>query len=83
MYQYADERKKVFTEDGQVMLLKIRDKMRENCNLSGAVSFCHATIGITGDSWIMLACIDRLVELGEFECIFSKGMTQDRVYRRT
>ena len=81
MYVYEIERAKVFSEEGQVMFLKVRDNMSRHCGLSGAVGYYRATEGLTGDSWTILACIDRLIELGEFECIYNKGAGQTWIYR--
>lgn len=67
VYKYEDERAKVFTEDGQVMFLKIRDKAKDLIGLAGAVSSACLMRDISGDSWTMLACIDRLVELRELK----------------
>lgn len=65
MYYYSQERHKLFTEDGQIMLLKIRDSVQALLRKSGAVRMREAINGNSGDSWTMLACIDRLVELKE------------------
>jgi hypothetical protein len=64
-YDYARERPKIFTEDGQVMFLKMRDNAKRLIKLSGAATANNIMHGVTGDSWGMLACIDRLVELKE------------------
>jgi len=81
MYNYEVQKQIVFTDEGQRMLLKVRDNMYKHCRDSGAVGFWQAVDGITGDSWDMLACVDRLIELGEFECIYDKGRSQDRIYK--
>jgi hypothetical protein len=64
-YSYATEKPKVFTEDGQVMFLKIRDRAKDLLAQSGAVTCEKLMATVTGDSWSRLACIDRLVELRE------------------
>lgn len=64
-YSYEKMRPNVFTEEGQVMFLKIRDNAKALIKQAGAVSADRITKGITGDSWTMIACIDRLIELGE------------------
>lgn len=64
-YSYEKMRPRVFTEDGQVTFLKIRDNAKALIKQAGAVSADRLTHGVTGDSWTMIACIDRLVELGE------------------
>lgn len=65
-YSYATQRPNVFTESGQKMFLQIRDKAKELIARSGAASCDKIICGCSGDSWDMLACVDRLVELGEF-----------------
>jgi hypothetical protein len=64
MYSYQSQRPFVFTEEGQKDFLKIRDKAKELLQKSGAVT-SEKLLCITGDTWNMLACIDRLVELEE------------------
>jgi hypothetical protein len=63
MYDYAIERKGLFTEDGQVKFLEVRDAVHTLLNSAGA--FRMDALHVTGDSWLTLACIDRLVELKE------------------
>jgi hypothetical protein len=65
MYSYKEERPRLFTEDGQVMFLSVRDNVKRLLNQAGAVRMDRAISGQTGSSWEMLACVDRLVELGE------------------
>jgi hypothetical protein len=81
-YSYAVERQKIFTEDGQVMFLKIRDAARELIRVAGAFRQAEllerASAG--GDSWTMLACVDRLVELGELVELHRECWTQYKVY---
>ena len=64
-YDYSTQRPNVFTEDGQVMFLKIRDKAKALIATSGAATCEKIISGCSGDSWDMLACVDRLVELKE------------------
>ncbi len=68
-YCYADERNKIFTEDGQVMFLSIRDTIPRITDESGACTIASAMCGQSGGVWQMLACVDRLVELGEIAII--------------
>jgi hypothetical protein len=65
MYSYASERPFVFTEEGQGMFLKIRDNAARLLREAGAVRMQELIAGNTGTNWSMLACVDRLVELGE------------------
>jgi len=65
-YVYAEQRANLFTEEGQRMFLKVRDAAKKLIGQAGVVRvdklMGHAG---TGDSWDMLACADRMVELGE------------------
>ena len=64
-YSYEKMRPNIFTEDGQVTFLKIRDAAKSLLKQAGAVSADRLMRDCTGDSWTMIACIDRLIELGE------------------
>jgi len=79
-YCYADERERVFTEDGQKIFLKIRDNTKGLLASAGAFTVENAMKGVTGDTWQMLACIDRLAELGEIRLVSDEGWTQGHVY---
>jgi hypothetical protein len=65
MYKYENEKQSIFTEKGQVDFLKVRDNVRHLLSLSGSVMMDKAIKVISGDLWFQLACVDRLVELGE------------------
>ena len=81
MYSYDEEKSNLFTEDGQVMCLKVRDKTAELLKKAGAVRLQEAISGCTGDSWTMLACVDRLVELGEIREVTNGNVAgQHRVF---
>lgn len=80
-YNYQAERPFVFTEDGQVMFLSIRDRAHALLKEAGAVMSGPLMRGLTGDSWAMLACIDRLVELKELREITGDDVAgQHRVF---
>jgi roadblock/LC7 domain-containing protein len=64
-YDYQTQRPGIFTEDGQIMFLKIRDNAKRLIKEAGAVTAEKLMGKITGDSWTMLACMDRLIEIGE------------------
>lgn len=79
-YQYAELRPRLFTEEGQVAFLKVRDEANRLLRLSGAVRMDRLMLGC-GDSWEMLARVDRLVELGELREITGPNVAgQDRVF---
>lgn len=65
-YNYKVQKASLFTEDGQVMFLKVRDAAHKHIKEAGAVRMDKliAAAG-SGDVWDMLACADRLIELGE------------------
>lgn len=69
-YDYATERHYVFSEKGQAHFLYIRDLSKHLLKEAGAV-MCDRllVLGPRGcaTSWEMLACVDRLVELGELQ----------------
>lgn len=81
-YDYATERPRIFTEDGQSMFLKIRDATKYLLESAGAARFQEITRKVTGDSWMMIACVDRLVELGEIREITAPSSVagQNRVF---
>lgn len=75
MYRYEDEKAQVFTEQGQIMFLKIRDRIKKALSETGAITIGNAITGRSGSSFTMLACVDRLVELGEI-VILHRSPTQ-------
>lgn len=81
MYSYQVERPKLFTEDGLTLYVEIRDRVKRLLAEAGAVRADAAIKGSTGDSWLMLACLDRLVEAGELrEVTDPKVPGQHRVF---
>jgi hypothetical protein len=80
-YCYQEERPWLFTEEGQVALLKVRDNAQQLLKKAGAFKTFSATAGVRAcDSFKLLAVIDRLVELEELRCV-NKGVAgQDEVY---
>ena len=79
-YDYQTERPRLFTEAGQEMFLKVRDKSKELLDLAGAFRAQEVLSGICGDSWMQIACIDRLVELKEIVEIPRDCWTQYKIY---
>lgn len=70
-YDYQIERKELFTEDGQVHFLKVRDQAKHLLKTAGA--FRMDAISMTGSSWLTMACLDRLVELKEIVALRPAG----------
>lgn len=81
-YQYTAERSKLFTEEGQRDFLKVRDAAKALLEEAGAFRqmelLTRASLG--GDSWFQIACVDRLVELGEIVELPRNCWTQYKVY---
>lgn len=65
MYSYETERPWIFTDAGQRTFLRIRDRVAKLLAQSGAVRMAEAISGETGSVWQHIACVDRMVELGE------------------
>ena len=83
-YLYQEVKPKLFTEDGSVMFTNIRDHVVRLLKRAGAVRMHEAMQAAkSGDSWTMIACVDRLVELGELREIKQQDVCgQDRVFVR-
>jgi hypothetical protein len=60
-YDYNTQRKDLFTEEGQVRFIRVRDKVRALIESSGAFRMQESGIA----SWEDMACVDRMVEIGE------------------
>lgn len=85
MYNYEEQREWLFTDEGQRDFLKVRDRAKKLLAEAGAFTMFGACKRMTGDNWHHLACVDRLVELGEIREI-TAGMdmaTQNRVFVET
>lgn len=85
MYDYKNNRNFVFTEEGQAVFLKIRDNINTLIGMSGAIRMCEAISVACGEVWHLMACVDRLIELGEIKEVTSKEITrrQDRIFVKT
>jgi hypothetical protein len=66
MYRYEELRPTVLTDAGQRRFLRVRDFVHKTLATAGAVRMQEAMSAATGgDSWEQIACVDRMVELGE------------------
>lgn len=81
-YTYQEEKPKLLTDDGQRLFLRFRDRAQSLLKASGAVRAHELMSGFSGDSWVLLACVDRLVELGELRLIEQADLvaTQYQIY---
>ena len=62
MCSYEKEKPKLFTEERQEEFLRIRDNVMDRIRKNGVVMVGKV---LSWDSWFVLACIDRLIEIGE------------------
>lgn len=81
-YNYEDERSELFTDAGQRLFLEMRDRAQRLLREAGAVRMSEMMRGSSGSSWTMLACADRMIELGEIREITTDVAGQDRVFVR-
>ena len=80
-YDYNAEKAYILTDAGQREFLKVRDFAAKALKVSGAVRAAELMNAAScGDSWKMMACVDRLVELGELREIPTDGAWQHRVF---
>jgi len=83
LYNYTVEKPRIFTEEGQVIFLKIRDRINEFIKTSGAFRADKVLSNITGTSFQHRACLDRMIELGEIVCLSSDEIWgQYKVYTK-
>lgn len=85
MYDYAKERPKVFLEENQEAFLRIRDKAFKLISIAGAAMMEKLVSNKeegTGDVNIDMACIDRLVEIGDLEEVFTAANDRHRIFIR-
>lgn len=80
-YEYNKERAALFTDEGQRLFLAIRDKTKSLLAQAGAARCDKMIAGNSGSSWQMLACVDRMVEIGELkELTGNNAAGQHRVF---
>jgi hypothetical protein len=81
MYTYEELKPRLFTDRGQRQFLQIRDFVQKTLAVAGAVRMQEASSACSGDIWEKLACVDRLVELGELREVTGNDVAgQDRVF---
>lgn len=78
MYNYQEIKQELFKEENQETFLEVRDKVKQLLKTAGAFTITKAMS--TGDSWINMACVDRLVELKEIVEVPTQGWAQHRIF---
>jgi hypothetical protein len=83
MYNYYELRPEVFKPENQKEFLEIRDKVNEIIRIAGCINMGHAMAG-AGESWVRMAMVDRLVELGEIREVKQVGNVagQHRIFTK-
>jgi len=83
MYDYEKERKRIFTDEGQRVFMGVHKTANKLLDEAGAFMMFSALKGIGGDTWTLMAYIDRMVELGEIkEITDGNTLGQYRVFVR-
>jgi hypothetical protein len=83
-YSYEELRPGVLTDEGQRRFLKVRDHVFKllDAHEIATGERMMAGLGLGGTNWDAMACIDRMVELGEIRVVARGERLQDTVYRR-
>jgi len=82
MYSYSQERLWVLSPEGQRALSKVRDHVLRLLNEAGACQLGRV-LGVIGDNWHSMACVDRMLELGELREISQGNVAgQYRIFVR-
>lgn len=83
-YSYSSQKENLFNEKGQVAFMRVRDRVKELLDKGKAFrvdSLLQHSWGMHVDDWDLLACLDRMVELGEItECRYGECAGQHRVF---
>lgn len=79
-YDYKAEQPKLFTQDGIKVLLQVRDRTQMLLKSAGAFRELEALTGIGGDSWLLMACLDWLIEEGRIVRLARDCWSQYNVY---
>jgi len=76
MYKYEDLKPELFLEENQVKFLRIRDKTHQLLKDQKFVEMGDIIQGINAGTWFSMACVDRLLEIGE---IMERGQAEGTV----
>ncbi len=79
-YRYEDWKAGIFTEQGQVLFLATRDKVRQLLKQAGAFKHSYGYPDNWTSNFEAAACIDRLVELGEIREVTRDTAWPDRIF---
>lgn len=81
-YCYQIEKPKLLTDEGQRTFLAVRDRAFRLLLEAGAFKLFYACKGVSDpSSWFLMACVDRMVEIGEITEITGQLVAgQNRVF---
>jgi hypothetical protein len=80
-YDYARERKRVLVGEGQLVFARLRDWAQRAIRRTGAFRMQEAISAVEPlDVWLVIACVERLVELGEIVEVRRECFPQYRVF---
>ena len=84
MYNYLTEKPEIFKEENQYKFLLVRDRVLKVLSTQKYIDMAEATNGSSARSWLAMAFVDRLVELGEITEITKVGTVagQDRIFKK-
>jgi hypothetical protein len=71
-YKYDAMKSSLFTDTGQRVFLKVRDKVKMLLRDSGCFMM-DFILDVHPDPWVGMSCVDRMVELGELQEIVADG----------
>lgn len=73
-YSYEQERAKVLAPERQDQFIHGRDRLLKAIEPTGAILWMKAMQFFnTGSSWTDMACVDRMVELGDLRRVHQNG----------
>lgn len=81
-YKYEDIRPELFNEEGVELLMQMRDQSNRLLFNAGAYTFEKVTRVIKGDTWLMMAALDYMIERKEIKRVYSPSNTLNHVYTK-
>ncbi len=83
MYEYRDERYRVFTDEGDEMIPEIKKEAKRLFEIAGCATIEKLISPCLGNSFTMLAVVDFLEERKFIRCIYQEGISRQRqIYTR-
>jgi hypothetical protein len=80
MYNYAQERPWIFTDEGQIALIKAYKNAIRLINIAGAASGMKIVYDCAHNTFKMMALLDRLVEMHELREVTGPNVWENRIF---